>query len=278
MKKLNLSKAAPTVAALLLCASAVTGCSELPVSQPEAASPSASSSDAALPTATDQPHASTSGSTTAKPSETRAPATVEDYFTVTGPAEREYRPRLADQPEYCDLDELDRPVCAYALLTSKTLLAEKEQDRQNISIDPPGWQNNREVFIRRQSDTPGSKDYRGWLLNRSHLLADSLGGSASKENLITGTRTQNVGSTTLRGQYAGGMAHTELMAREYLALPQAETCALYYAATPVYQGDELVPRTVVVDVQSCDKTVDERVEVSNEANGFTIDYATGDFY
>ena len=105
--------------------------------------------------------------------------------------------------------------------------------------------------------------------NRSHLLADSLGGDPIAVNLVTGTRTQNVGSTQI-----GGMAHTEELAREYLDTHDGNACPLYYAAMPNYVGAEAVPRTVTVDIQSCDKSIDERVEVANTANGWTIDYST----
>ena len=47
--------------------------------------------------------------------------------------------------------------------------------------------------------------------------------------------------------------------------------------TPNYTGDELLPRTVTVDIQSCDQKIDERVVVSNTANGYVIDYTDGSF-
>lgn len=201
-----------------------------------------------------------------------------DYFTVVGPAERLYAPETAGVVEYCALDHLGRAGCAYGELTTTLRAEARATERQQITEDPAGWNGgNTEVTIPALPGVDGSRDYRGWFWNRSHLVADSLGGDATRENLVTGTRTQNVGSAQVSGQYAGGMARAEVIARDYLDNGSADACPLYYAATPVYAGDELVPRTVLVDLQSCDAEVDLRIEVSNTANGFTIDYATGAF-
>lgn len=200
-----------------------------------------------------------------------------DYYTVLGTAQRMYQPSVTARVEYCPLDELGRTVCAYGELTSSLRSAAQAAERQEITIDPSGWPDgkNEEVMIPAVSTTAAAKDSTGWFWNRSHLVADSLGGDAIIENLVTGTRTQNVGSTQVAGQYAGGMAYTELLARSYLDTQNGDSCPLYYAATPVYQEAELVPRTVLVDIQSCDLSVDQRVEIQNTANGWLIDYATG---
>src|SRR5699024_4479069 len=197
----------------------------------------------------------------------------EDYFTITGPAQRDYEVTKSGAIEYCPLDELDRAVCAYGELTERA-----SRDSDGSLPDPAGWpEHHGEVDIPALENVEGSKPYHGWMMNRSHLIADSLGGQEIRENLVTGTRTQNVGSHQVDGQYAGGMAYTEKIARDYIDSGAASTCPLYYAATPRYTGDELVPRTVTVDIQSCDGEIDQRVEVSNTANGFEIDYHDGSF-
>lgn len=193
-----------------------------------------------------------------------------DYYTVTGPAQRDYQVSESGEIQYCPTDHLDRAECAYGELNSLA-----GSDSEGIDFDPPGWADNEEVTIEALPTVEGSDDYSGWFYNRSHLVADSLGGGEVPENMVTGTRTQNVGSTRIDGEYAGGMAYTERIAREYLASQQAGECPLYYAATPQYRDDELVPRTVTVDIASCDGGIDQRVEVSNTASGFSIDYATG---
>lgn len=215
--------------------------------------------------------------TTSQASPEAAP-TDNDYLTEVGPAQIEYDDAKAGQVTYCDVDKFERATCAYGKLTSSQRDDAQREGRKDIFVDPAGWpEHNDEVDIPALESVTGSKDYHGWMFNRSHLLADSLGGSPDAENFVTGTRTQNVGSTQVSGQYAGGMAHTELIARDYLDDHDGDACPLYYAATPVYTDTELIPRTVIVDIQSCDKSIDARVEVSNTANGFEIDYTTGEY-
>lgn len=198
-----------------------------------------------------------------------------DYFHVSGSAQREYQ-TTPGNTGYCEPDELGRARCAFGELTADTRTAAKDRGRQSISVNPAGWGHNAEVTIPALSDVAGSTEYHGWMFNRSHLLADSLGGTPTANNLVTGTRGQNVGSTG----NTGGMAYAEVKARDYLdgkTGTDAASCPLYYAATPQYTGTELLPRTVTVDMQSCDNSIDERVVVDNTANGFNIDYATGAF-
>lgn len=198
-----------------------------------------------------------------------------DYYSVTGTAQRDFS-TVPGSVEYCEPDELDRAVCAYGELTADTRQAAQDRGRQDITVDPVGWGHNTEVTIPALDGVEGSVDYHGWMLNRSHLLADSLGGTPTADNLVTGTRTQNVGSVN----NSGGMAYTEIIARDYLdgnTGVDANQCPLYYAASPNYTGDELLPRTVTVDIQSCDQSIDERVEVDNTANGYALNYADGSY-
>lgn len=200
-----------------------------------------------------------------------------DYVVSVGQAKTDYEPGEDGVVEYCPVDDLGRAVCAYGYLTSAQREAAQARDRQDITTDPSGWSHNAEVTIPALESVTGSKVYSGWFWNRSHLVADSLGGDPDPVNLVTGTRTQNVGSTQTDGQYSGGMAYTETLARDYLDSTDGDSCPLYYAATPVYTDDELVPRTVIVDMQSCDKQLDMRVEVTNAANGWTINYSDGSY-
>lgn len=199
-----------------------------------------------------------------------------DYYTVLGPAQREREPKSPGTIEYCKVDRHDRATCAYGELTADLRKSARDRGRQEMTVDPAGWGANLEVTIPAVGDVKGSQSYYGWFWNRSHLVADSLGGNAEAANLVTGTRTQNVGSTQVGGQASGGMAYAERIARKYLDSRNARDCSLYYAVTPVYTGKEPIPRTVVVDMQSCDKSVDMRVEVANAASGWAIDYLTGD--
>ena len=119
--------------------------------------------------------------------------------------------------------------------------------------EPSGWGKNRIVEIKLYN----GKYYRGFLWNRSHLIADSLGGRAIRRNLITGTRMQNVGANNGKG----GMAYTERKVVNYLY--RHHKVSVYYSATPIYKGKELIPRSVIVDIKSSDKKLNERVIVYN---------------
>lgn len=192
-----------------------------------------------------------------------------NYYRVVGKAHVGTRP-----PEgivvYGKLDALGRATGAVALVTYDSMEAGRERSRGDTSdLYPSGWGHNEEVDIA----LPDGTAYHGFLYNRSHLVAKSLGGDDELHNLICGTRTQNVGANI--DGYDGGMAYCESLARLWLMRHKNGT--VYYAAMPAYEGDELVARSVIVDIRSSDGSVDTRIEVYNAAKGFEIDYATGAF-
>jgi DNA-entry nuclease len=209
-----------------------------------------------------------------------APAS-DNYYQVTGKAQVRYK-AAAGTVHYCPLDGRKRPVCAYGQLTHSQYLREKAIKRGPITTDPTGWPKaNPKVVIKAAPGLKNGKDYKGYMWNRSHMLADSLGGAASVQNMVPGTRTQNVGGVTTGKAAAGGvrsntggMAYTETEARAYL-LKAPESCPLYYAATPQYTGSEPIPRTVNVDIRSCNGSIDQHVVVPNAAYGWGIDYMSG---
>ena len=93
------------------------------------------------------------------------------------------------------------------------------------------------------------------------------------ENVICGTRMQNVGSNT--EDEVGGMAWVESEARIWLW--HHSSGSLLFSAVPIYNGDDPVPLAVVVDMRSTDGEVDMHAIVFNAAKGYVIDYSTGDF-
>ena len=170
---------------------------------------------------------------------------------------------------YEGLDDLGRTGRVAACVTHEMAREGSEREREDMSwIHPSGWGHNEEVDI----VMPDGDTYHGAIFNRSHLLAKSLGGEEVPENMVTGTRTQNVGDN--HGQ-DGGMAYPEGIARDWLWDHRDGT--VYYSATPVYEGDELVPRSVIVDVRTSDGSIDREIEVFNAVGGFEIDYETGEF-
>ncbi|SEO95500.1 DNA/RNA non-specific endonuclease [Denitrobacterium detoxificans] len=191
-----------------------------------------------------------------------------DYYRVVGPAVCDY---AAEEgvATYQGLDSHSRAGAVYTVVTYSMMEAGLARERQDMSdLHPSGWQQNQQVSIQ----MPDGTTYNGYFYNRSHLLAKSLGGKEALENLITGTRTQNVGAND-QTSTPGGMAYAETKARDWLEAHPEGT--VYYAATPLYVGDELVARSVVVDIRSSDGSIDEEVEVYNCAKGYVIDYATG---
>ncbi len=168
---------------------------------------------------------------------------------------------------YSGFDSLGRTLSVSANLNHENFEFGK-RDREDISdIYPAGWTDNKEVKL---VFLDGST-YKGYLYNRSHLLAHSLGGDDAAYNLVTATRTQNVG----KNDSNGGMQYAEIKA--YNFLKENPDKSIYYIVTPVYNKDELIPRTVMIDMLSSDGSIDEQIEVFNVAPNFEINYMTGEF-
>lgn len=194
-------------------------------------------------------------------------STAPNYVVKTGKAKVTTKVK-AGQVKYSKLDKYGRTKSVTARVTYDMVKASAGW-RESIpkSEDPAGWGYNKKVAIKLYN----GRTYHGYLYNRSHLLADSLGGKAIRQNLITGTRMQNVGANDSKG----GMAYTERKTVDYL-YKHPKTNA-YYKATPVYKGKELLPRSVIVNVKTSDGGINERVVVYNAAKGFKIDYKTGNW-
>lgn len=192
-----------------------------------------------------------------------------NYYRVVGTAQVGEQP-AAGTIAYGPLDQYGRATGVVAAVTYESMEAGRSRARGDLQdLEPSGWGHNDEVDMA----MPDGTIYHGQFFNRSHLVAKSLGGDDGLHNLITGTRTQNVGANIDGSE--GGMAYAEGLVRAWLA--RHHDGWVYYAVTPAYTGDELVARSVIVDVRSSDGELDQRVEVYNAARGFSIDYATGFF-
>lgn len=190
------------------------------------------------------------------------------YYTVRGKADT--TPSIkTGKIETSSLDSLGRTGRVVAKLTYK-MVADSAGWRENMPKEADeisGW--GKQYFV--SVPLSNGKTYNGYAYNRSHLLADCLGGHAVKENLVTGTRMQNVGNNTQNEP--GGMQYTEQKALNYLR--SHEKGWVYYKATPIYEGEELLCRSVYVDILSDDGSIDEHVEVYNAMLGCNIDYKNG---
>ena len=158
--------------------------------------------------------------------------------------------------QYSALDSLGRCGTAYACV-SKALLA--DDDRGSLaSITPTGWVNREYDFIDGK-----------YLYNRCHLLGFQLtGNSASKRNLITGTRYLNV----------QGMLPYENRVADHV---KENDHHVLYRVTPRFREDDLVARGVqmeawCVECGGGDAPFMFHVYCYNVQPGVMIDYATGE--
>ena len=188
----------------------------------------------------------------------------ETYFTDK---ERSYGNDYYSVPELYSLGRCG-PVMAVA---SPSSIATTERDDIG-DIKPSGWQTKRYDGI--------VSEKLGYVYNRSHLamfkLFDNLFDTNVKENLITGTRFFNADD-----EY--GMLHYENMALDYV-YDTGNT--LLYRVTPIFEGDNLVAKGVIMEAESLEDNggglefcvfiynVQPNV-VSPDKPGIEIDYATG---
>ena len=192
-----------------------------------------------------------------------------DMYEVLGEAEIDER-KFSTTYSYSH-DDLDRTTTAYGLVNYKAVMDSKgwRADFEPNS-EPSGWykgkeSNNKKVSVK----LPTGKIYNGYFYNRSHLIADSLGGRSYKYNVVTGTRQQNVGNNG-----NGGMQYIEKKVVDYVEKTKNN---VYYSVEPYYEGNELVPRYVIVNAKSDDGVINEKVKVFNNASGYEINYSDGSF-
>lgn len=217
-------------------------------------------------TLADQP---TAGQPTSIQPEEWDEAMAPNYYRVAGPADFDAMPAIG-VVMYSPLDALGRAGKVLACVDANLCAYGSSRERVDMSnLEPSGWGYNEEADI----VLPTGNVYHGYFWNRSHLLAKSLGGEEVEENLVCGTRMQNVGAN-LNGT-EGGMAYCETIVRKWLE--QNPNGYVLYSATPVYRAEELVCRNVIVDIHTSDGSIDQQVVVYNAAKGYSIDYATGRF-
>lgn len=168
-------------------------------------------------------------------------------------AKHMYQPGNAGQITYCEPDAYGRLTCAYGLLTRANLQAGHNYQRSEITIDPTGW--------------PAQNPQ--WL--KTPLISPTLGGDIQKNNLIPTTRP-----------FHKGLDEIEQSVKDYLSNPGNAQCPLYYAVTPTYTDDELIPRIVTVDIESCDHVLSKRHTLYNVMYFWStenaINYHTGEIW
>ena len=154
---------------------------------------------------------------------------------------------------YSDLDKLNRVGPANALIGPESL---PKVPRGDISkVYPTGWHQKFYDFVE-----------GGAVYNRCHLIAYQLTGENDNwKNLMTGTRSFN----------AKGMLPFENAVGNYIRDTGKK---VRYRVTPIFVGDELVARGVIMEAYSIEdngKKINFRVFVKNIEKGVWIDYKTG---
>lgn len=153
--------------------------------------------------------------------------------------------------EYEPLDDLGRATGAVAMI-DETLFPTEERGSIGM-IKPTGWQTVR------YDDLIEGK----YLYNRCHLIGYQLTGENANElNLITGTRYMNV----------DGMLPWENMVHDYI---ENTGDAVLYRVTPIYEGDDLVARGVLMEARSRSGELSFCIFCYNVQPGIEIDYSDG---
>lgn len=171
------------------------------------------------------------------------------YFTD------EEKSRVDAFETYSELDDLGRCGVAYANICHELMPTEARGEIGNVR--PSGWHT-----VRYNELISGN-----YLYNRCHLIGFQLAGeNANEKNLITGTRYLNI----------EGMLPYENMVDDYV--DDTDNHVLY-RVTPVYNGDDLVARGVLMEGWSVEDNgagICFNVFAYNNQPYIVIDYATGE--
>lgn len=154
---------------------------------------------------------------------------------------------------YYDMDDLGRCTLTIACIGQDLMPTE---DRGSIGqVKPSGWQSVKYDIVDGK-----------YLYNRCHLIGFQLTGeNANVNNLITGTRYLNV----------IGMLPFEDMVADYV---KETGNHVMYRVTPIYQGDELVARGVLMEGYSVEdegEGICFCIYAYNNQPGVIINYADG---
>ena len=155
---------------------------------------------------------------------------------------------------FSELDSLGRCGVAVACIGIDLMPTEERGDIGHVK--PSGWHSVQYDVV------PGKNLY-----NRCHLIGFQLTGENDNEkNLITGTRNMN----------NEGMLPFENMIADYV---KDTGNHVLYRVTPIYEGNELVARGVLMEAASVeDDEISFCIYVYNAQPGVVINYKTGESY
>lgn len=177
------------------------------------------------------------------------------------------------------LDALGRSQVANAYITKESMSGSEKRIPIPATSAPSGWYNNAKynnVDHRWKGGTPNNKKINGsFIYNKSHLIGwqffdnnkapNNVNGVMSTQNLVTGTRVQNADPGQLR--YENQIAK---------AVQQGHNVRLQ--VTPIYSGNEFVPRMTHYVAESVDdhgQAININVIILNVQPGVKINYNTG---
>ncbi|KRK98621.1 prophage Lp1 protein 2 [Secundilactobacillus odoratitofui DSM 19909 = JCM 15043] len=195
---------------------------------------------------------------------------TKDYYYTNGKARFGSFAGIKTGGTHFASDSHHRSATARAVLTYGEYKSSKGS-RQGTPRDPYKWPSSNPIVAVTYSLTHHT--YHGYLWNRSHSIGDSLLGKksyTSSANFTTGTRSQNVGA-----DQNGGMRYAEEKVEHYWASHPGTKRTVKYETTPVYHGNEVIPRGSIVDIKSSDNKLNTEVVVLNSDEGVKINYSTG---
>ena len=184
-----------------------------------------------------------------------------------------------------ELDKLERSTSAHIQLNIKDKPKAKREPK--ISVDPVGWHNYKMPI-----DESGSGK-EAWLMNRGHLVGYQFSGLDNElRNLTPMTALLNTGSLSDKdsANQTAMLFYENNLADWINAHPNDW---LDYKVTPIYQGDELIPRQVELQYagiksdgtllkisfgtkqEKMDEEGVTHVILENTSPNAKIDYATG---
>lgn len=184
-----------------------------------------------------------------------------------------------------ELDKLERSTSAHIQLNIKDKPKAKREPK--ISVDPVGWHNYKMPI----DDSGSGKE--AWLMNRGHLVGYQFSGLDNElRNLTPMTALLNTGSLSDKdSSNQNAMLFYENNLADWINAHPNDW--LDYKVTPIYQGDELIPRQVELQYAGIksdgtlmkisfgtkQEKIDEEgvthVILENTSPNARIDYATG---
>ena len=184
-----------------------------------------------------------------------------------------------------ELDKLERSTSAHIQLNIKDKPKAKREAK--ISVDPVGWHNYKMPI----DDSGSGKE--AWLMNRGHLVGYQFSGLDNElRNLTPMTALLNTGSLSDKdSSNQTAMLFYENNLADWINAHPNDW--LDYKVTPIYEGDELIPRKVELQYagiksdgtllkisfgtkqEKMDEEGVTHVILENTSPNAKIDYATG---